>query len=168
MFLEKVSKEVMNTVDESAKELSDLVDEIISPYTSQLDDYIHKLHEVIRGKDSDLSTTELSKSALYISCSMYSLVHSIEKSILKQNIAEIVKLEKYNSIYQSLVEGTISDKKSIAENKIEEEKVVELLYKRCYNKLKMLYDSADKVQSAIHKVINLRIAEMNLSLRERG
>lgn len=155
----------LDTVNNHSAEIDKYVDQIVEPITKELTAYINNLHKIVASDNSDLTTTELSQSILFISTSMYALVNDISKSAIRQSIAEMVKDNKYNEAYMSQTTGTISDKKANAEMAINEQQLVELIYKTAYNKLKMLYDSADSCLGSVKKIMNLRVSEQQLTMK---
>ena len=160
-----VNKEIMEKVEEDSLELDKLVDEICDPYTKPLDNSIKQL-QVFTSQDSvDISSDDLNRSMLFISSSLYALVPCISKTALRGAIANMLKDEKYNEFYSKLTEGTISDKKSIAELQAVEHTVIVELHKRCYERLKLCYSAGENVYSALKKISSQRVAELSLSNR---
>lgn len=160
-----VNEELLNKVNGESVDIERYVDMIVEPHTKDLTAYMDNLHKIVSGEDSDLNASELAQTILFLSTSMYALVNAIEKSALRQNVAKIVYMDKYNEAYTSQVSGTIADRKTKAELLAQEHQLIEIIYTRAYNKLKLLYDSADNCLAAIKKIMNLRVSEQQLTMR---
>lgn len=160
-----VNEDAFNKVNNYSADIEKYVDEIVEPHTKELSAYINNLHRIVASENSELTSVELAQTIMFLSTGMYSLVNSIEKSALRQSVADIVWQDKYNNAYTNQVDGTIADRKSKAELIAQDQKLIELIYKRAYNKLKLLYDSADSCLSAIKKVMNMRVSEQQLTMK---
>ena len=160
-----VNKEIIAKVEEDSSELDELVNEICDPYTKPLDNSIKQLQIFTSQETSDISSEDLNRSMLFISSSLYALVPCISKTALRGAIASMLKDEKYNEFYSKLTEGTISDKKAVAELQAVEHTVIVELHKRCYERLKLCYSAGENVYSALKKISSQRVAELSLSNR---
>ena len=112
-----------------------------------------------------MSIAELTKSLLFISTSLYSLAGNMEKTALKQAVASTVRNTKYNEFYGKLAEGTIADKKALAESHVLDEQLVEFVYKSAYNRLKNLFEAGNELHSSLKKIVNLKNSAMQLSMK---
>ena len=60
------------------------------------------------------------------------------------------------------VEGTVPEKKAQVEQLTEDKALVEAIYKRAYNTLKVKLEMAEKIYSGLKKALSKRIAEVDL------
>lgn len=161
-----LKQEVKNDIDRQSAEIEAIVAEIVKPYTGNLTLHINELKEMASQQDfRDMSITELTKSLLFISTSLYSLAGNMEKTALKQAVAATVRNTKYNDFYGKLAEGTIADKKAMAESHVLDEQLVEFVYKSAYNRLKNLFEAGNELHSSLKKIVNLKNSEMQLSMK---
>ena len=79
------------------------------------------------------------------------------------DIAKAIKQERYNSIYNNLTKGTISDKQSIAELGVQEEEITRIIYARAYAIVKNKMEYATELLASIKKVITRRTAEYQMT-----
>lgn len=151
-------------VEQNSATLEAIVDNIVKPYTKELDNYIANLKNIASENNySDLSIAELNQSLLFISTCLYNLVSNTEKTALKQAVSASIKQSKYNDVYSVQTEGTIADRKAIAESAITEEALVELIYKSAYSRLKNLYTAGENVYAGLRKIANIKTQEMQLA-----
>ena len=163
MFVDGKLKEYVEVNSDS---LNVVVDSIVGNYTKELDDYVANLKSISFSDSPDMTNSEIYQSLMFISSSMYSLVPLMEKTFLKQSIANALTEEAYNTAYIGQEEGTVELKKSIANSKIDKEKVIALVYKHASNRIKNTYNAADNVYSALKKIASSKVAEMQLGMKE--
>ena len=161
-----VDKGLIDTVEINSDSLNVVVDSIVGNYTKELDDYVANLKSISFSDSPDMTNSEIYQSLMFISSSMYSLVPLMEKTFLKQSIANALTEEAYNTAYIGQEEGTVELKKSIANSKIDKEKVIALVYKHASNRIKNTYNAADNVYSALKKIASSKVAEMQLGMKE--
>ena len=164
MFVDDKLKE---SVETNSDYLNVVVDSIVGNYTKELDDYVANLKSISFSDSPDMTNSEIYQSLMFISSSMYSLVPLMEKTFLKQSIANALTEEAYNTAYIGQEEGTVELKKSIANSKIDKEKVIALVYKHASNRIKNTYNAADNVYSALKKIASSKVAEMQLGMKEQ-
>ena len=58
--------------------------------------------------------------------------------------------------------GTVPEKKAQAEKLTEDKALVEAIYRRAYNSLKVKLEMAEKIYSGLKKSLSKRIAEVDL------
>ena len=163
MFVDGKLKE---SVEVNSDSLNVVVDSIVGNYTKELDDYVANLKSISFSDSPDMTNSEIYQSLMFISSSMYSLVPLMEKTFLKQSIANALTEEAYNTAYIGQEEGTVELKKSIANSKIDKEKVIALVYKHASNRIKNTYNAADNVYSALKKIASSKVAEMQLGVSD--
>lgn len=163
MFVDDKLKEA---VEANSDSLNVVVNSIVGNYTKELDDYVANLKSISFSDSPDMTNSEIYQSLMFISSSMYSLVPLMEKTFLKQSIANALTEEAYNTAYIGQEEGTVELKKSIANSKIDKEKVIALVYKHASNRIKNTYNAADNVYSALKKIASSKVAEMQLGMKE--
>ena len=163
MFVDDKLKESVETNSDS---LNVVVNSIVNKYTKELDDYVANLKSISFSDSPDMTNSEIYQSLMFISSSMYCLVPLMEKTFLKQSIANALTEEAYNTAYIGQEEGTVELKKSIANSKIDKEKVIALVYKHASNRIKNTYNAADNVYSALKKIASSKVAEMQLGIKE--
>ena len=79
--------------------------------------------------------------------------------------ADIASNTKKTAINDVLIKvsGTVPEKKAQAEKLTEDKALVEAIYRRAYNTLKVKLEMAEKVYSGLKKALSKRIAEVDLN-----
>lgn len=157
-----VNKELKEQVEINAEEVIKIVDEIVNSYVKELDEYVEKIRAVLSTPNENITSEDLDKILLVISANLYSISDKQEKIGIKQDIAEILADEKYDS-YFSVAQGTVADKNAVARNKSKEDILIKSIYTRVYKLLKMKYEAGQKLSDSVKKVLSRRMQELELS-----
>ena len=152
----------MSTVEHYSVVIDDMVDEIVDKYTSELDEYIRFVNDVVRDENNPPSNQELDDFALTIPTLMYFSSQGQESLGVKEDVAKLFKAEAYNKVYGGL-EGTIADKKAEAELLTSDEELVQMIYERAYKKVRLKLNLANEVLQSVKKVITRRVSEQDLT-----
>lgn len=158
-----VNKELKEQVEINAEEVIKIVDEIVSAYVKELDEYVDKIRSVLSIPNENISSEELDKILLVLSANLYSISDKQEKIGIKQDIAEILADEKYDNYFSVAQGGTIADKQSGARNAAKEDILIKSIYTRVYKLLKMKYDAGQRLSDSVKKVLSRRMQELELS-----
>lgn len=162
MQLTKI-KEIRKNIEVNSKKLEDIVNEIIEPYTKDLDEYVDFIREVLTDDDNPPTAQELDDFCLNLSVFIYYASGMQEQLGIRDDIAKAVYREIYHSARDSIDKGTIADKDSLAELASEQEYLTSVLYKRAYSVVKSKVASAQEILSSIKKIISRRMTEMELT-----
>lgn len=154
-------KAIKESVDEKTKELQEIVENIVSEYSHELDDYMKMIDNALCS-DKQPTTAMLEEMLLNLNSILYWVGNGLERATLKESIAKMVKEERYNKEYSDAV-GTIGDKTAQAKLESMEEE----LTRQCFTNAVKLYqhkiDRASEMASSLKKIITHRISEMELS-----
>ena len=153
-----VNKQLKEQVELNAEEVLKIVDELVSPYIKEIDEYILKVKDALAVPDENLSDEELNKVLLVMSANLYTISDTQERFGIKQDIAEILADEKYDGFF-SAATGTVADKNSKARDGAKEDLLIKTIYSRVYKLIKMKYESGNKFADAVKKVISNRLAQ---------
>ena len=162
MKLNKI-KEIRKNIETNSKKLEDIVNEIIEPYTKDLDDYVDFIRSILTDVDNPPTAQELDDFCLNLSVFIYYASGMQEQLGIKDDIAKAIYREMYHSARDSIDKGTIADKDSLAELASEQEYLTSVLYKRAYSVVKAKVASAQEILSSIKKIISRRMTEMELT-----
>ena len=81
---------------------------------------------------------------------------------MQADIASNSKKNAQNEVMLK-VAGTVPEKKARVEQLTEDKALVEAIYKRAYNMLKVKLDMAEKIYSGLKKALSKRISEVDLN-----
>ena len=77
------------------------------------------------------------------------------------DISSSQKRQEYNEAMLK-VSGTVQERKARVEQLTEDKALVEAIYRRAYNSLKVKLEMAEKIYSGLKKSLSKRIAEVDL------
>lgn len=157
-------RELREKVDGDSSILDDIVNDIISPYTRELDEYVKFIKEVLLQDGNNPPTAEeLDDICINLPVFIYYASSMQEKLGIKEDISRAVYKEMYHSVRDELTEGTVKDKDSLAELASQDEYITNLLYKRAYKIVCNKVDAAQELLSSCKKIVSRRITEMELT-----
>lgn len=162
-------RELLAGVREDSKIVQKIIDEIVEYYSRDLDDLIHRINVFIRdlrqGNVDEYSDTELELDIIQISTEMYTASRELAKLGGESDMAKLKRKEAFNDILSRL-RGTAAEKKAKAEQLTLNEELLENIYKRAYDQLKLKLEKADSVYSALKKVFSKRMLELQVFQKE--
>ena len=159
---EKVQK-VREKVELDANQLQHIIDEIIRPYTQELDKYVDFVKSIITDYDKPPTEQELDDFIMNLSVFIYYASGMQEQLGIKDDIAKALYKEMYHSARDSIDKGTVADKDSLAELASQQELLTSMLYKRAYSITKAKVAAAQEILSSIKKIISRRMSEREIT-----
>jgi len=159
---EKIQK-VREQVDLDSGQLMRIVNDIIRPYTEDLDNYVDFVKSVITNYDNPPTPQELDDFIMNLSVYIYYASGMQEQLGIKDDIAKALYKEMYHSSRDSLDKGTVADKDSLAELASQSEYLTSTIYKRAYSVVKAKVAAAQEILSSVKKIISRRMAEMEIT-----
>lgn len=151
-------------VENNSKVIDRMVDQIVSKYNRDLNQFIQSVREQLDRKDL-LSDEELENIAVKLPLFMYFAASGLESLGIEGDSAKAVKLDVFNQKYLKAT-GTIQDKTKAAELDTFNETFVEIAFNRAYKTLRIQLDMAEHLFSGIKKVLSKRMQEFELSKKE--
>lgn len=159
-----INKDKQQKLEKEAEIIEQIVQDIVSQYTNELDTYIDKVKNVLDKDTTGLSDHDLNQIMIKLCSYMYFIGTKQELLGIKQDIAEALKEERYN-FYFINSSGTVANKTSEANNSIKEEEMIRVIYDRAYKIMKNKYSTIDKWIDAIKKILTMRIKYAELGLK---
>ena len=150
-------------VEKHSKSIEDVVTDIVEPYSSDLDDYVFFVKNVLNDDEKPPTDTELEDFAMNLSTLIYYTSVGCEQLSIRDDIARLTYKEAYNIARGNIDKGTVADKNSQAEIEASQERIVAIIYETSYKILKAKTDSAKELLASVKKVITRRISELELS-----
>lgn len=158
---------VREKVELDAQQLQHIIDEIITPYTEDLDKYVDFVKSILKDGEHPATAQELDDFCMNISVYIYYASGMQEQLGIKDDIAKALYKEMYHSARDSIEKGTVADKDSLAELASQQEALVAALYKRAYNIVKAKVSSAQELLAACKKIISRRMQEYEITHLQR-
>ena len=87
-----------------------------------------------------------------------------ELDMIMESIGDLASNAKKSAQNEAMVKvsGTVQEKKARVEQLTEDKALVEAIYRRAYNSLKVKLEMAEKIYSGLKKSLSKRIAEVDL------
>ena len=161
---EKLSK-LIKEVQEESSPVVKLSNQLIEDFSKELDSAVSELNIIMDsiGENSieDIPDTQIEYYCVKIPALMYYAGQRVEELGMQ---ADIASNEKKTALNDALLtaSGTIPEKRAQAEQITEDKSLVEAIYKRAYNTLKVKLEMAEKIYSGLKKALSKRIAEVEL------
>lgn len=147
------------------KEILKLASDTANEITIELDNFITFVRKC--QSERDLSNDEISSFIIQLPIMIYSITNDCEVLGLKEDNAKSLKTKVYATAYNELT-GTVESKKNCALLQIQEEQMLESVCKTSYKIVQGKINMAYELLNSLKKVLNIRIAELELSRVNRG
>lgn len=162
-------RESISTVNDQSAVIKTIVDEVVKRHSRELDEFVDNikltLERIKNGTISNFSDRSLEINSIKLPVLMYFAGEGLEYLGCESDVAKAKKLEEYNNILMT-AQGTIPNRQALAENATFYLGMVDAVYSRAYKQLKAKLEQADKIFSALKKVLSKRMLELDVSRRE--
>ena len=154
--------EVLNQVIlENSKIVEEIVYEIVSSYTSELDN-IMKTCRTIFNSGQPMTDDELLDLLVQLPSNMYFTGEGQEMVGLREDVSKMAKMEKYNEARKKAL-GTIQDKNTEAEIESLSEALNQVIYQRSYKMIKNKIEMASELLNSLKRINDRRITEQKMT-----
>lgn len=161
---ERLSK-LIKEVQEESTPVVKLSNQLIEDYSKDLDSAISELDMIMEsiGENSieDIPDSQIEYYCVKIPALMYYAGQRVEELGMQADLASNAKKTAQNEAMLK-VTGTVQEKKARVEQITEDKALVEAIYRRAYNSLKVKLEMAEKIYSGLKKALGKRIAEVDL------
>ena len=165
MAQNEILSKLIKEVKEESSPVVRLSNELVEEYSKELDSVISELDMIMEsvGENSveDIPDTKIEYYCVKIPALMYYAGQRVEELGMQADLASSNKRVALNEALLK-VSGTVPEKKAQAERLTEDKALVEAIYRRAYNSLKVKLEMAEKVYSGLKKALTKRIAEVDL------
>ena len=158
-------KKIIAEVKEESSPVITLSNELIEDFSKELDSAISELDMIMEsiGENSieDIPDSQIEYYCVKIPALMYYAGQRVEELGMQVDLASNAKKSAQNEAMVK-VSGTVQEKKARVEQLTEDKSLVEAIYRRAYNSLKVKLEMAEKIYSGLKKSLSKRIAEVDL------
>ena len=161
------SKKLLDRVNDNYIIIEEIVDEVIKPYCSELDNLMDDWRRIITDSANPPLDDELHEAVIELPTILYFASEGVEKLGIKEDIAIAIRNELYNKTHL-VAEGTVAVKESQAELASQEEFIVQSAYKRAYKIMKLKLEAGYELLNSTKKVIGARCTLMELTKIDAG
>lgn len=155
---------IKESIEELSKDFLPMIDDVVQRYTNSMDILITDIHEGIQNSD-ELSDADLEFFLMQLSTMLYLLGGKLEKTGTLEDIAKMLRQEKYNKSYLKQqsdasinnVKITVSQLQANAEEDAKYNTLMQTIYSRVYRQIKYKLDAAFELVSIMKKIMSKRI-----------
>ena len=160
----KLNEAIKTQVESDSLVLEQIVNDIVSSYTKELDDYVDKIKAVLDDNTDELTEQDLNQIMIKLCSYMYFIGSKQELLGLRADISEALHDERYNIEFIK-ANGTVASREGQATNAAHEEEVIKIIYDRAYKIMKNKYNAIDKWIDAIKKILTMRVKALELGIK---
>lgn len=166
MAVNEILSKLIKEVQEESSPVVQLSNQLIEDYSKDLDSAISELDIIMDsiGENSieDIPDSQIEYYCVKIPALMYYAGQRVEELGMQAGLASNSKKNAQNEAMLK-VSGTVPEKKARVEQLTEDKALVEAIYRRAYNTLKVKLEMAEKIYSGLKKALSKRIAEVDLN-----
>lgn len=166
MAVNEILSKLIKEVQEESSPVVILSNQLIEEYSKDLDSAISELDIIMDsiGENSieDIPDSQIEYYCVKIPALMYYAGQRVEELGMQADLASNNKKNAQNEAMLK-VSGTVPEKKARVEQLTEDKALVEAIYRRAYNTLKVKLEMAEKIYSGLKKALSKRIAEVDLN-----
>lgn len=170
---EKMDSIVQQT-EENVSYFTEISDNLVTAYTSDIDQLMHDLYEDAIKNDAD--DRMLEKYLLELNNMLYFLGTKLESVGIKEDLSKMAAKETFNDAYlqnrlkdaEQRNKTTVSELTALAEKESKYESVLNSLYSRVYKQIKYKMDAGYDMVNSLRKIITKRMQDQNLSMYSRS
>lgn len=154
-------KQVEDLLGEAEEIIGNNIINQVNTFSKELDELIKIIHDRVKSDDYEISDKELEKLIIRLPILVYNLNDLLMKVGIKEDLSKIIKQTNYNQAY-IIQEGTIADKRSMAELMIKEETLLETTWKRSVKVISQKIEIAQDLISSCKKILSKRMNDKEL------
>jgi hypothetical protein len=166
MAVTEILSKLIKEVQEESSPVVRLSNQLIEEHCKDLDSAISELDIIMEsiGENSieDIPDSQIEYYCVKIPALMYYAGQRVEELGMQADLASNSKKNAQNEAMLK-VSGTVPEKKAQVEQLTEDKALVEAIYRRAYNTLKVKLEMAEKIYSGLKKALSKRIAEVDLN-----
>lgn len=166
MAVQEILSKLIKEVQEESSAVVRFSNDLIAEHSRDLDSAISELDMIMDslGETSieDIPDSQIEYYCVKIPAIMYYAGQRVEELGMQADIASNSKKNAQNDAMLK-VSGTVQEKKARVEQLTEDKVLVEEIYRRAYNTLKVKLEMAEKIYSGLKKALSKRIAEVDLN-----
>lgn len=171
MAVSEVLSKLIKEVQEESTPVVKLSNQLIEDYSKDLDSAISELDMIMEsiGENSieDIPDSQIEYYCVKIPALMYYAGQRVEELGMQADLASNAKKTAQNEAMLK-VTGTVQEKKARVEQITEDKALVEAIYRRAYNSLKVKLEMAEKIYSGLKKALSKRMRRLSFLPHRRS
>ena len=158
----KTAESIMKSVDSISDTIKEISNKLVNKYCKDLDDLMSIIREQLQDKEG-ITDEELEFLIMDLANTLYFIGSAQEDLGIKEDTCKAIRQEVYSKAREQATGKTVADKNAQAELIAQTETMTLAIYSRAYKKVKLQMDAGYEMLNSLKKVMNKRIAEMELS-----
>lgn len=154
-------------IEQSSIPMIQIVDQLTKKYCKDLDNAIDEIQDLLKNRE-DLDIGKINYYIMYLPILMYYAGNAIEDLGVEGDTAKAYRQEAFNDAYLAVEEKTVQAKTSAAQQETVNEQVIENAFTRAYKKAKSRLEMANILHSALKKVLQWKISELEVTGNNPG
>lgn len=159
---------IRHTVEIDSNVIDKIVDDIIKPYSEDLDYYVQFIKDCLKDGKQPPTDNELEDFCLNLSTYIYFAGGMCEYLGIRDDISKAIYKEMYHESRSKLERGTVADKDSLAELASQKEALINVCYNRAFKIMKSKVENSQELLSSCKKVLSRRMQEYSLTQQVGG
>lgn len=164
-------RRTMSGVQQSAKDVQVMVDNVVKPYSKDLDGLMEDLMGALIGEEA-ISTDAAERYYAELTNMVYFVSSKVETLNIYSDISKATAKEAYNKYYLNYCgekdeKGkslrTVAENTALAEDGSRYEATVNIVYEHAYKTLKAKVDAANEMITTLKNIIKRRVQEAYLA-----
>lgn len=148
----------LDNVEMTYKDAIEIANDMCSKFFKEINDFINDL----QNKINTLNMEDIRLSIIHLSLKSFSLSDVKEKTLLKQEIAETLRKEKYSQIFNS-TDGSVAVRENTAIIQSSEEIVTELIYDYVASAFKTKVDEIHRIVDSLKSILMSKMQELKIT-----
>lgn len=158
----KTAEDIMQNVDNISDTIKEISDKLVTKYCKDLEDLMSVIKEQLQN-NGGITDAELEFLIMDLANALYFTGSAQEDLGIKEDTCKAIRQEVYSKAREQATGKTVADKTAQAELIAQTETMTLAIYSRAYKKVKLRMDAGYEMLNSLKKVMNKRIAEMELS-----
>lgn len=151
-------------IETSSITMTKIVDQLTKKYCKDLDNAVFEIQNLLKNKD-DLHIEDINYYIAYLPILLYYAGTGLEHLGIEGDTAKAVRQETFNEVYLEVEEKTVQAKTSAAQQASVSEQLIENAFARAYRQVKNRIEVANTLHSALKKVLQWRMTELEVTSR---
>ena len=158
----KTAGSIMQNVNDISDTIKEISDNLVTEYCKDLDDLMSVIREELQD-NMEITDEELEFHILDLANTLYFTGSAQEDLGIKEDTCKAIRQEVYSKAIETSTGRTVADKTAQAEIMAQAETMTLAIYSRAYKKVKLRMDTGYEMLNSLKKIMNKRIAELELS-----
>lgn len=158
--------QLLDQTNNNVAYFTNVSDQVVKSYTSDLDDLMKDLYTVVTQKDAP-ATDVLERYYLELTGILYFMGERLERLGVQEDVSKSAAKEVYNRAYlnnqikdvDKKNKTTVAENQAVAEENSKYETTVNTIYSRAYKQVRYKIDAAYEMVNTLRKIITKRMNE---------